>query len=411
MGVLAKQLQHDARVHSLLHPNQYGGIIGRSAIDAALLFTKRTHQAKLHGMFTSVLVVDIAQFFPSIQPHIAVEIYHWQGFPEHLVQFLASYLSDGTTTYSLGIRTSDLFNMNSGIPQGCKICPIAACLYIAPVLKTLLPWDPKAQRFLLSFIDDTALSTSSHSLDANISYLRSQYPRWKQHFLIVGLKLEDEKTELYHVQAHSTHLPNKPLHSGPLPLLNIGLDAQPQLIQPQKSWQYLGFHFDPELSFKSHVNSWTTKASTSLRACKMLGNSQRGLMPKDKQLIYLTTCLPILTYGFQLWYRPRAKGCKHLLRQMDKVHLAAARWITGGFPNSPRNALLSIASLEPLQVNLDKLSYRTMLRLIMLHPSSGITKGHKTIPSLTTQSSGASTSKAPISIPNPPFLKDVPAQS
>ncbi|KAF8621720.1 hypothetical protein AX15_007554 [Amanita polypyramis BW_CC] len=257
-------------------------------------------------MFTSVLAVNIAQFFPSIQAHIVVEIYCRQGFPEHLVQFLSSYLKDRTTTYSLGTGTSELFNMNSGIPQGCKICPIAACLYIAPVLKTLLPWDPQSQQFLLSFINDTALSTC----------------------------------------------------------------------------------FDPELSFKSHVDSWTTKASTSLRACKMLGNSQRGLTPKDKWLIYLTTCLPILTYGFQLWYQPKGKGCKQLLCQMDKVHRAAARWITGGFPDSPHNALLSISSLELLQINLDRLSYHTVLRLIMLHPASGIAKGHKPIQTLSTQSAG-----------------------
>ncbi|KAF8622423.1 hypothetical protein AX15_007030 [Amanita polypyramis BW_CC] len=73
---------------------------------------------------------------------------------------------------------------------------------------------------------------------------------------------------------------------------------------------------------------------------------------------------------------------------MDKVHLAAAQWITGGFPDSPHNALLSIASLKPLQVNLDKLSYCSVLRLIMIHPSSSIAKGHKPVHSITTQSAG-----------------------
>ncbi|KAF8621726.1 hypothetical protein AX15_007548 [Amanita polypyramis BW_CC] len=39
------------------------------------------------------------------------------------------------------------------------------------------------------------------------------------------------------------------------------------------------------------------------------------------------------------------------------VHLATARWISGGFPDSPKNALLSIASLDPIQVTLERLSY------------------------------------------------------
>ncbi|KAF8629713.1 hypothetical protein AX15_003312 [Amanita polypyramis BW_CC] len=199
MGVIAKQLQHEAQAHNLLHPNQYGGILGWSASDAALLFTEHCYQAKLQGLFTSVLVVDIAQFFPLIKQHIAVKIYQRQGFAEHLVQFLGSYLSDRQTAYSLGAATSDLFDMNTGIPQGCKICPIASCLYIAPVLKALLPWDPNSQKLLLSFIDDTGFVISSHSLDANIASLQTHYPHWKLSFQQLGLKLEDDKMELFHV--------------------------------------------------------------------------------------------------------------------------------------------------------------------------------------------------------------------
>ncbi|KAF8624100.1 hypothetical protein AX15_006043 [Amanita polypyramis BW_CC] len=149
--------------------------MGWSASDTALLFTEHCYQAKLQGLFTSILAVDITQFFPSIKQHIAVEIYQQQGFAEHLVQFLGSYLSDRQTTYTLGAATSELFDMNTGIPQGCKICPIASCLYITPVLKTLIPWDPTSQKLLLSFIDDMGFAISSRSLDANIASLRTQY--------------------------------------------------------------------------------------------------------------------------------------------------------------------------------------------------------------------------------------------
>ncbi|KAF8622780.1 hypothetical protein AX15_006752 [Amanita polypyramis BW_CC] len=230
MGTIAKCLQYEAWAHNLLHPNQFGGIIGHSASDAALLFTEHSYQAKLQGLFTSVLAVDIAQFFPSIKPHIAVKIYCRQGFAEHLVQFLGSYLSDRTTSYTLGLSISDLFDMNSGIPQGCKICPITACLYIAPILKTLLPWDHQSQKLLLSFIDDTALAVSSHSLEANIAYLQNQYPRWKTHFQQLGLNLEDDKTGLFHVWAYNMHLLGKPLFKGPLPSINLGTQAQPLII-------------------------------------------------------------------------------------------------------------------------------------------------------------------------------------
>ena len=136
--------------------------------------TQKAHEAKLAGMFMSILAVDIAQFFPSIQPHIAVEIYQHQGFPRELVQFLGSYLSNCHTTYKIGNANSEEFEVLIGIPQGCKICPIAACLYIALALKTLTPWDSEAHQFLMSFIDHTLLAIMLQSLEANPTYSGSK---------------------------------------------------------------------------------------------------------------------------------------------------------------------------------------------------------------------------------------------
>ncbi|KAF8621455.1 hypothetical protein AX15_007784, partial [Amanita polypyramis BW_CC] len=90
---------------------------------------------------------------------------------------------------------------------------------------------------------------------------------------------------------------------------------------------------------------------------------------------------------------------------MDKVHLAAARWITGGFPDSPQNALLSITSLDPLQIALDKLSYCSALCLIMIHPSVGVIKGHKPISNLTTPTTGHLHIQATHIHSKPPYIK------
>ncbi|KAF8621281.1 hypothetical protein AX15_007909 [Amanita polypyramis BW_CC] len=119
----------------------------------------------------------------------------------------------------------------------------------------------------------------------------------------------------------------------------------------------------------------------------MLGNSQRGLSPKDKRLIYLTTCVPILTYGFQLWYRHNAKGCKNLLKKLEK------------------NALLNLASLDLIQVTLEKLSYRAAMRIHMIHPSAGIAQGHKPRTSFLKASAGRLHIHDTTIIMEPPFTK------
>ena len=133
-------------------------------------------------------------------------------------------------------------------------------------------------------------------------------------------------------------------------------------------WESISMHYDsvitvlqvilssiPTLISNPMLNNGSQKASTMLWACKMLGNSQRGLTPKDKQLIYITTTLPILSYGFQLWFHHKSKHCKGLVQCLNQVHTAAACWITGGFPNCNARALQCMAGLQPLHTHLEKL--------------------------------------------------------
>ena len=181
----------------------------------------------------------------------------------------------------------------------------------------------------------------------------------------------------------------KPLYQGPLPSIHIQNDTGAiQIIQPQTAWRYLGFIFNPSLTFKTHVEQWVTKGSTTLRACKMLGNSQRGLTPRDKQLIYITTALPILSYGYQLWFHHKSKHCKGLIQRLNQVHTATARWITRGFPGCNAKALQYMAGLQPLHITLEKLYHNSAICNKGLHHSTGIAQSQKTPIHLTAQSTG-----------------------
>ena len=67
-------------------------------------------------------------------------------------------------------------------------------------------------------------------------------------------------------------------------------------------WRYLGFFFDRTLSFKEHVHFYATKSFTACKALHMLGNSVRGLPSHLKCLIYISCILPVMTYGYHLWF-------------------------------------------------------------------------------------------------------------
>ncbi|KAF8641419.1 hypothetical protein AX14_009894, partial [Amanita brunnescens Koide BX004] len=85
----------------------------------------------------------------------------------------------------------------------------------------------------------------------------------------------------------------------------------------------------------------------------MLGNSIRGIGPKQRSLAYQGCVLPILTYGSALWYAPQGVGTSKHLRRMERVHSFALNWITGTFRSTPLGARGIIAGIPPLRIILD----------------------------------------------------------
>jgi len=94
---------------------------------------------------------------------------------------------------------------------------------------------------------------------------------------------------------------------------------------------------------------------------KMLGNPARGLLPIQKRLLYRTCILPIVLYGFQLWFFKGAPVVKNLAK-LKKMQQRAALWIIGAFRMLPSEGIEAIAGLIPIALHLQKLNGRHYLQ-------------------------------------------------
>ncbi|KAF7760000.1 hypothetical protein Agabi119p4_11695 [Agaricus bisporus var. burnettii] len=101
---------------------------------------------------------------------------------------------------------------------------------------------------------------------------------------------------------------------------------------------------------------------------KSLGNSNRGLTPKQKRLLYISCIQPIATFGLRCWYKPGTRAFKTNIKMLRLTHNQGARWITGAFRTSPTGAMTAVAGLMPLHLHLKKLFERSVICINTLHP-------------------------------------------
>ncbi|CAA7263208.1 unnamed protein product [Cyclocybe aegerita] len=361
--MIANRIQFDAIKHDIFHPNQLGGIHQRSTEDAGLILTHLVQVGWVKGLQTSALAFDITQFFPSINHEMFIAVLRKQGFLLILVDFFASYLVGHSTVYCWNIFQSDFWSVGVGVRQGSALSPVISGLFIALVMKLFCIKAALLNMTLLSFVDNGTILAQSKQLNDNNVGWRKAYKIIYLLFVAFTLVLEHDKTELFHFShGHDTYNP----------LLDLGYapytGAMP--LKPKIYWQYLGFYFDRRLTFHEHVCYYATKAFTTVQVMRMLGNSTRGLSPRQRHLLYRSCVVPIATYRYCLWYFNGACN-KGTINQLKRMQQKAALWITGAFHTSPTGSLEALAGLIHIHLMLKKLAMHAVYCIATLsdtHP-------------------------------------------
>ncbi|KAF8644267.1 hypothetical protein AX14_009444 [Amanita brunnescens Koide BX004] len=271
--ILANRLQHDAAEFGLLHRDQFGGIQKHSTIDAGLVLTDFISEHRERGWHTSVCAIDVAQFFPSLSHAVMTRILERLGFSQTIVSLIKSYFTGRVTSYRWDSAVSHKYDFSLGTPQGDCLSPILSALYISTAIRKVFPeMMPPASTRCLFFVDDGALITASPSLQSNVDILRLYLLLLLQALSDLGLQVEASKTELIHFFAFELTASRR-LAISQQPHLSFTWRMKNYDIVPTARWRYLGFFFTPTMDFSFHVQYYTNKAFSTIRACNMLGSS------------------------------------------------------------------------------------------------------------------------------------------
>ena len=258
-----------------------------------------------------LLLLDMSAAFDTVDHFILIERLNIRfGIRGSALGWFKSYLANRTQFVNIDGTSSNLHNLNCGVPQGSVLGPLLYCLYTSPVgdiirshgLSFHLYADD--QQLYTSFCFDSELE-----MDLAKSTIESCVSDIQKWMVINKLKLNTEKTELLYL--HSRFRPCLDLGA-----INLGSDN----VYPSPKARNIGAIFDSTLTMSAHVNSIVKSGFYHLRNIAKI----RNVLSREttKILIHAFVCSRIDNYNSLLFGLP-----KNLVNKLQHLMNAAARVI------------------------------------------------------------------------------------
>ena len=149
-----------------------GNRTNRSTETALELLVEQIHIAwKTKNQVASVLSLDIAGAFDTVNHLRLLDNLRKKGIPLWFVRLVRSFLIERTTTLLVDNEETASRQLNARVPQGSPLSPILFLFYNAPLLEILDQLDLLLSP--LGFVDDINLLTYRETIEANCAKLET----------------------------------------------------------------------------------------------------------------------------------------------------------------------------------------------------------------------------------------------
>lgn len=354
--VIAQRFQHDLVELELVSTTQFGGRRHSSCLDAGLTLLHNIQAAHGLGLKCGILLFDVKGFFNHVNHGHLAAVIKALSFHPSLCHWVLAFLADRKVHLHFNNMLADEHDQPVGIPQGSPLSPILSIIYTSALLHTMREWPHSS---LGMYIDDGILFACRPTWTDVTHNLAAHYATCDNWLHRAGLAAEPNKMELMFFQKPYSCNPEHPPHSITLPSL-----ARPYAMVAATTIRYLGFFFHHWLKWEPHVRIMCNRAHASIKALQVLGNTVRGLSMANWRLVLNAVCLPVLTYGCQLWYKPHRS--KVLINMLQWVHNDMVKVVAGSFHTTPQEALLQLTCMLPMRHHVEKLTHTSGLRLYRL---------------------------------------------
>lgn len=319
-----------------LSNNQYGFRKARSTIDAIKIVVETAEEA-ISGKrwrrgtkkYCAVVTLDIENAFNSANWGCILRSMQRMNIPNYLIQIVAEYFRNRRLIYN----TDDgqkLYKVSGGVPQGSVLGPLLWNILYDGVLRLKIPDEAK----IVGFADDIAVVVVA-KMKEDVEQICNETIETIGHWLSsTGLRLANHKTEAVLISSRK--------HQE-----TIKLDIGEHQVISQPTVRYLGVMIDTRLTFKTHLEVVSSKASKIYSVLsRILPNT--GGAKQSRRTLLANVVTSILLYGAPIW--ASAMDCATYKRKMRSIYRLCALRVACAFRTVSDEAVFLVTGMCPVDI-------------------------------------------------------------
>lgn len=375
LGQTMAKIEDKCVTHIIMHelekrdvlPRHFLGRPGRTTTDALHFITMTVKNALRTGKVASALFLDIKAAFPSVNSLALFKDLRRQGIPPRLTGWLKRKMTGRVTTLEFDDYVSPYFPLPGCLEQGCPMSVALYLMYNAPMLGAA-----RADRgeFIAGNIDDVIVLTIGDTYDDTHGKLRSFMTRPGGAFEWSTSHTSAFSVEKFGLLNFSAKQRDRGL--GPALILGPGHPV----IEPAKSYKFLGVHIDHRLSWQIQIDYALNKGLKWVTLFKRMAATRHGIPPKMARRLYFSIAIPAMLYAADVFLVPlhqiagktRMQGSVGAIRKLGRVHRQALLMMTGAMKTTATDILEAHTNVPPFPLIVEKICYRGVVRICTLPP-------------------------------------------
>ena len=306
-------------INNIIADEQNGFREGRSCLDHLSSITQIIETRKHLKQATYVSFMDFSKAFDRVNRNILWSKLNSYGLNGKILKVLQSLYSNVKCCIRINNRNTDLFEVSTGVKQGCLLSPILFSMYINDLTFELknsgFGIDINGEKIpLLLYADDLVLLVDSgEHLQQLLNIINTWCSKSK-------IKINSEKSKVVHIRPNSkprTHY-----------IFKCGDDT----VEVVDKYKYLGLILTEYLDYKFMADTVAKSASRALGFLISKSKSMGGVPFRCFTKLYDALVMSVINYGSSIW------GGKEF-SSISSVHNRAGRYYLGLGRYTPNAAL------------------------------------------------------------------------